>query len=378
MKLLFISEFFPTTVEGDITGGIESRLFYITRILAKRHTVYVIAARAKDNPDFQELMGVKIYRVGYEQSYTRTGEAIKRLLYVVFAVVKAIQLDFDVVEGSSFFGWLPAWISGSLKRRVKVLLVADVLRDYGVAISKPTFKLLKFFEQFIFKLHWNLIITISETVRTKVLAYGMSKNNVITIYCGIDLNLLSTVRIGKSSKPIICCVARLVPYKRVIDLLSAALLVSRKIKNLQIDIVGNGEELLNLKKFSREHKQLKIYFHKFIIDHKNMLKLVKRAQIFCLPSIVEGFGIATIEALALGTPAVIANIAINREVTKSKGVRYFKPKDINSLALQLRILLTEKHLQKRLAKEGQEVAKLYDMQKIAQQTESIYENLCTH
>ena len=101
--------------------------------------------------------------------------------------------------------------------------------------------------------------------------------------------------------------------------------------------------------------------------------MLKQAHIFCLPSVVEGFGLATIEAASCQTPYIITDIKVNKEITdNAKGGLIFKRKNIEDLKEKLIILLKDKNLYQQKQKQGLILARKYDWQKIATQTEKIY------
>ena len=88
---------------------------------------------------------------------------------------------------------------------------------------------------------------------------------------------------------------------------------------------------------------------------------------------MEGFGIATIEAMACGLPAVLADIPVNREITKNgQGAVFFEPENAADLTSQLKRLITDKNLYQEKQAEAQKLAKTYTWQKIYLQTRQVY------
>ena len=88
---------------------------------------------------------------------------------------------------------------------------------------------------------------------------------------------------------------------------------------------------------------------------------------------VEGFGLVTFEAGAVGTPAILADIAINQEVTqKGQGVLFFKPENSKDLAAKIKRLLSDKNLYQQKQREIKKLAQSYSWQKIYAKTRSFY------
>ncbi len=169
----------------------------------------------------------------------------------------------------------------------------------------------------------------------------------------------------------------MVNYKRIDDLIRAFKLVEEKIPQARLEIIGIGDEIVSLKKLVNDFQLTdKIYFLGFVPGQIEVWRKIKSAGIFCLPSEVEGFGIATVEAIAAGVPVVLPDIPINREITRNKGVLFYKSLDIRDLSQQLITLMTNKKKNKKLIFETKKLTQAYDWSNIAAQTQKIYENLC--
>ena len=102
----------------------------------------------------------------------------------------------------------------------------------------------------------------------------------------------------KGEKTKLIFVGRLV-YQKGIDRI---LYLFKKIKNLELLLIGNGIEK---KKLQRKVKELKIEKNvKFLGHKKNPFKYIAGADYFILPSRWEGLPNCVIESLALGTPVI--------------------------------------------------------------------------
>ena len=150
MKFLFISEFFPATFAFDIRGGIEARTFKIASFLARKHEVFILASSESGKPRSQVLGKVHIFRVGLSLNYIRSGNVLGRVIFIFAAVIHGLFIDFDLIEGSSFFGWLPAFVLGTIKNKKKVIIVADIISEYA-AETGIYFHPLRWIESFFFK-----------------------------------------------------------------------------------------------------------------------------------------------------------------------------------------------------------------------------------
>lgn len=374
MRILFISEFFPSNLKLDISGGIEARNYFVAKNLSSKHKCQVISSYEKGKPRKQTLNSIEIFRVGFFSSYTRTAK-FQRIFFIIFAIIEGIFLDFDIVEGSGFWSFIPALILGTIRRKKKIILVPDIVKEYAQNTDLISYQLMRVLEKFLLRYDWDKIICISNTVKNKLIKLGVEEEKMVTIYCGIPFDIINHVREIKRKNTIVC-ISRLVPYKRVSDLIQAISILKNKFITVSLDIIGDGEEYTKLHDLTSELFLTKsIFFHRYLTNYFNVIKNLKQSYIYCLPSTVEGFGIATIEAMASGMPVVLSDIAVNHEITKNKGVLFFKPKNFIDLALKLELLLTDKNLYQKLRQEALLNAKKYDWNKTACKTEKLYESL---
>jgi alpha-1,3-rhamnosyl/mannosyltransferase len=106
--------------------------------------------------------------------------------------------------------------------------------------------------------------------------------------------------------------------------------------------------------------------------------LVSGARVFVVPSLVEGFGLPAVEAMALGTPVVISDTEALREVTGDAALR-FDPADPAQLANVIIGVLEDDARRRDLAARGRARAAQFRWPRTAAQTLAVYDRvLSTH
>jgi len=109
-------------------------------------------------------------------------------------------------------------------------------------------------------------------------------------------------------------VVRFSPRKRLHNLLEAAARLRTRIPNLAVRIVGGGPEAPRLRQLHRDlHLAATV---QFLLDlsRDQLAAEYNRADLFCLPSVQEGFGIVFLEAMGAAKPIVAARAAAVPEV----------------------------------------------------------------
>lgn len=92
-------------------------------------------------------------------------------------------------------------------------------------------------------------------------------------------------------------------------------------------------------------------------EHIDLFKLLRLADVFALPSYLEGLPISIIEAMALGIPTISTNInAIPEAIIDGETGLLIEPGDSDALKEAIKILKTDVNLREKLAARGREYA----------------------
>lgn len=160
-------------------------------------------------------------------------------------------------------------------------------------------------------------------------------------------------------------VCRFYPRKRLDVLLRSVALLRGRIPELEVRIVGNGPERGRLQDMTRD-----LGIQRFItwvgdVSIDQLAREYNRADVFCLPSVQEGFGIVFLEAMAAGKAIIAANAAAVPEVIQH-GV-LFEPDHPGCLANALILLDCDPDLRRLLGAAGSRDVEAFDMRQVARQ-----------
>ncbi len=345
MKILFLTEFFPDKPGGKITGGSESRTYYLSQELEKKgHKITVLSSN----------------NVGLKRVYTKGGDLFRRFIFLLAIIQKGIKIDFDVVDGNNTAVYLAVFVLAKLKRKKGVYWVPDALGLFrwikAIGFISGTINTIN--EWLSLSLPIDNIIALSKTTKNILVnSFGINPEKITVIYPGV--RLISNHQ--KQKRFTLISVNRLAKYKR------NDLVINALPSNAAYKIIGDGEELENLRKISLGKKV------RFLgnLSHDRVLKELGNADLFCLPSQVEGFGIATLEAMAAGLPFINSDIPVHREIAKeSQAGLLFQ----NDLKEKIELLMNDKNLYKKLSTNALAFAKKHSLE----QATKDYENCLYH
>lgn len=168
-------------------------------------------------------------------------------------------------------------------------------------------------------------------------------------------------------RPTILCVARDYPRKRIGDLVQAVAALRRYLPDVQLRIVGDGP-------LHAEHVALvdRLGLHGTVtflgaIADEQVKRQYAHADVFCLPSRQEGFGIVFLEAMIAGLPIVSTTAAAIPEVVQHGATGILvPPQDVASLAGALLMLLTDRERRMAYGAAAREAVLQYDWRRVAQ------------
>ncbi|EKE25008.1 MAG: glycosyl transferase, group 1 [uncultured bacterium] len=110
------------------------------------------------------------------------------------------------------------------------------------------------------------------------------------------------------------------------------------------------------------------------VAQQDLPAIYRSASVFVYPSFYEGFGLPVLEAMNQGTPVITAKTSSLPEVG-SDSVLYCNPNDVDDLAMVLKNVLTNNHLQAALSLKGSERAKHFSWDKFTVKILNIMKSL---
>jgi glycosyltransferase involved in cell wall biosynthesis len=211
---------------------------------------------------------------------------------------------------------------------------------------------------------------------TQVLGWPSSKIRVV--YPGVDVREFEcrdqpqrTARSSNGSTKTVLAVARLDPMKGLATLIDAA----KDMPYAQIRIAGEGPDRPRLEDLARV---LGVEARVTFLGHRSDVpQLLAAADVFALPSLNEGLGLAALEAMAASRPVVASSVGgIPEVVVQGETGILVPPNDPRALAQALNDVLADARLAERMGAAGRRrVQAEFSADRAAQETAALWSEL---
>jgi glycosyltransferase involved in cell wall biosynthesis len=273
---------------------------------------------------------------------------------------------FDAVVGFDMDGWLVAGRHGVPHVASIKGVIADEMRFEG-GLTRRTMALQAACERAHVR-RAGLVITTSRYAASRLVElYGLAAQPRIVPEC-IDLEAWHSLFARHAAEPapggiVVLCVCRFYPRKRVGVLLDAAARLRAHIPGLQVRIIGRGPEEARLRRRAVELGLERTVRWLGDVSQAELAREYQTCDVFCLPSVQEGFGIVFLEAMAAGKPIVAARVAAVPEVV-SDGL-LVEPESAEALADAIARLHADPALRRDLGARGSRAVEQYDARRVA-------------
>jgi len=345
-------------------GGAEKLLLNICRFIDKEKFEVFVCTVNGGGPlldEFEKLdITLKIF-----QKKSKLGLNVIGQIYRFLKEIKPQIVHTHLFAGDTW-GRIAAIFA-----KIPIIIVTEHNLNLDEGFIKKLIKLI---------LSWftDKIIAVSGGVRDYSIKIEKIKADKLeVIYNGIDLTKFAF----RGYKPIdlanvkAVVVARLEKQKGHQYLIEALPLILKKYPNFVLNILGTGSLLADLKSQAGSLGLLnKVVFWEQQLEVE---KILPQMDLFILPSVWEGLGIAILEAQAVGVPVLASNVGgIKEIVTDKKTGLLFEPKDPQGIFEAVDNLILNPNLQKEIVDNAyNQVIKKFSLDQMIKAYTDLYLNL---
>lgn len=382
MRIIYFTDtFYPTT------NGIVTSIISFSRELADRgHEICIVVP---DNPGVWgfEYPGIEILPVKGFPAFFYPDFKIT-FIFTPSLIRKIRKFKPDIIHYHTQFvlGW-QAIVLGKILKIPRIGTFHTYIADewYLKVIGLENFHIFGElgwkYNNFFYE-HCEHVISPSINAREELVNHGIPAEKVSILPNPLPTEKKTTLvhlDIATQTPNIIFSIGRLSKEKSFDVCIETIHLVSKKIFDVCFVVVGDGPERENLEELS---KKLGIENNiRFLgkIPHEDLLNsdIFARSKCFLTASTTETQGITIIEAMSFGLPIVWVDEKWVGEMIEDNGYKA-KAWNTEELANYCISLLEDAKLQKKLSERSLQIVKKYDVWKLTDNLESIYQQVINH
>ena len=359
-------------IDGMEFGGGERVFLQLASGLKDRFKIIVAATPGGKFEDSIREFGAKFFPVDMSRQFSL------RPIRKLNEIVRKDKIDLVHSQGAraDFY----ARMAGRISRiQHNICTIAMPVEGFDVKpLRKMIYRALdSFAEQYVDK-----FIVVSDSLKkTLIEKRRIPGSKIVRIYNGIELNNyhpdVESVKIRKAwnipqDAPLIGAIGRMVWQKGFEFLIRAIPEVVQDVTDAKFIFVGDGPLRGKLGALSEEFGvRDKTIFAGFRNDIKEVLSAI---DLLVVPSLLEGFPMITLEAMAMAKPIVATNIdGITEQITDEENGILVPPKDHRALSEAILKLIQDKELSKKLGIAAREkVEREFSVEKMVAETEKVY------
>ncbi|PLZ99051.1 glycosyltransferase [Fischerella thermalis CCMEE 5268] len=185
--------------------------------------------------------------------------------------------------------------------------------------------------------NYHRVIVFSQIQRELLARMGVPSENIAVIPNGVDVNKyspgISQVKAEFDADRLFVYQGRLAPEKNV-EALLRAWKQAEMAPGSKLLIVGDGPLKSSLEPFYNSDNG--IHWLGFVADENRRIEILRSADVYILPSLVEGLSLSLLEAMACGVACLATDVGADGEVLEKGAGVILNPKSVRP---QLRTLL---------------------------------------
>lgn len=354
MKIALVSQEYPPETSR---GGIGSQAYTKANGMVKRgHRVYVISRSSNDVRSEHKINGVHVIRIpGLDRQLPEMTEPVQTISHSTLVAIELYNLhkkvDLNIIE-------FPEWSAEGyvfMLNQTPWNTVPVVIHLHGPMVmlahtigwpplQSPYYETGTHMEAMCLNLAHGIYSSSNCSAEWVKKHYLKEKGEIPTIHTGVDVAKFCPNE-KKYSRPTVVFAGRLVKSKGVEDLVKAAVLASKFVSNMQLRLVGKGEEsfIKRLKEIAESAGASSLLKFDGFVEREHLPAHLARAHLFAAPSHYEGGpGFVYLEAMACGLPVIACSgSGVEEIVEHHRNGLLVPPRDVEAISEAIIEMLRE-------------------------------------
>ncbi len=224
------------------------------------------------------------------------------------------------------------------------------------------------------------LLTVSEYTKAQLIeSFRLPAHKIVVTHEAVDPEQSSIATVSQTvlnqyriKKPYILYVGNAYPHKNLERLICAYKLLIESGVSHYLVLVGKHDYFYERlkKEVALLNLQGRVLFPGFVTD-KDLPAIYEHASVYTFPSLLEGFGLPPLEAMAHGVPVVAARSSSLPEVL-GDAARYCDPQSEEDIAAAIYAVLEDANVRQIMIQRGLKRVSLFSWDKLATTTQSLY------
>jgi len=361
-KLVVFSAFYE-----PFMSGAEQMTKEICERLGNKYDITLITGRYDKNlPKIETKNNFVIERVGIGH------KQIDKILYIFLSVLRTCVIQPKIVHAimESYAGGALVLVKYFYSKAKRILTLQSGDMDDEKNQKRLLFKL---FFKFIHTTP-NIVTAISSFLVERAKRLGVDEKNIFITPNGVDMSKIPSNTEKEKNRVIM--VGRLSWEKGHDYLIQAWPEVLKNIPNAKLILVGEGNKRNDIEKMIKDLDIESRIVLTGNLPHDQVLKEIKKSEIFICPSLAEGLGNVFIEAQACGVPPIGTNVGgIPDIITDGENGLLIESKNSKAISNAIIMLLNDKEKIESFSKKGLETVQKFAWPIIIKKIDDIYQDV---
>jgi len=220
----------------------------------------------------------------------------------------------------------------------------------------------------------DLVICPSESTRLDLIEAGFDSKKIRIIPLGVRQRKVEnqSIQLLRQTygleESFVLWMGTIEPRKNLPTLIEAI----SKVPRVELVLIGPSGWNADVEEITRPIKDRVKVIGK--VDEKTKHTWLEAADVFCFPSILEGFGLPVLEAMSHGTPVVTSANTATAEVVEDSGL-LVDPRKAEEIAEAILKILENRDLSQELSESGRERSKKFSWENSAELTVKAYKEV---
>lgn len=219
-----------------------------------------------------------------------------------------------------------------------------------------------------------------------VAKFKLKRKKVKVTYESVSDNFKGLTKISNQKKvrellikyeikqPFVIYTGNLYPHKNIAKLVEAIKKINQERELYLVIACAKNVFWQRLKKIIGEKKIDKYVVLAGFVPDEDLARLYQQAEAFVFPSLLEGFGLPGLEAMAVGLSVVCSRASCLPEIYQD-AASYFQPNQINDIKTKILQVIDNRKLRMELIRNGYQRVSHFSWYKMARETLAIYESI---